>query len=43
MSTYHVTPKHAQIHLKDNNTCNINIFRDTPLQMAFKPTNTISR
>ena len=41
--TYHVTPKYAQIHLKDNNTCNINIFRDTPLQMAFKPTNNISR
>jgi hypothetical protein len=34
--TYHVTPKYAQIHLKDNNTCNIetNIFRDTRMQMA---------
>jgi len=42
--TYHVTPKYAQIHLKDNNTCNIptNIFRDTPLQIVFTPTNTIS-
>ena len=41
--TYHITPKHAEIHLKNNNTCNIktNIFRDTPLQMAIKPTNTI--
>ena len=42
MSTYNVTPKYAQMHLKDNNTCNINIFRDTPIQMAFKPTNNIS-
>jgi hypothetical protein len=40
--TYHVTPKYVQIHLKDNNTCNIktNIFRDTPIQTAIKPTNT---
>ena len=42
--TYHVPPKYAQINLKDNNICNIktNIFRDTPIQMAIKPTNTIS-
>jgi len=40
--TYHITPKYAQIHLKDNNTCNIktNIFRTTPIQTAIKPTNT---
>jgi len=42
--TCHMTPKYAQIHLKDNNICNIktNIFRDTPIQMVFKSTNTIS-
>ena len=42
--TYHITPKYAQIHLKDNNTCNIktNIFRNTPIQKAIKPINTIS-
>jgi hypothetical protein len=42
--TYHVTPKYAKIHLKDNNTYNIktNIFRNTTTQMAIKPTNTIS-
>jgi hypothetical protein len=31
--TYLVTPKYAQSHLKDKNTCNIktNMFRDIPI------------
>jgi hypothetical protein len=40
--THHVTPKYAQIHLNNTRNIKTNIFRNTPIQMAIKPTNTIS-